>query len=201
MSDRPPRLLWIDLEMTGLRPAKDKITEVAAIVTDFNLKEIATYETAVKHTEKLLKKLTGESVWHQAQPDYTKKMIQDSLKGKPSSVVQAELIRFVEGHIGLSKKPEEFPHFPGSLEAKGEVYLAGNSISADRAFIDAQWPELARVLHYRMLDVSSFKLWLSSRDGVRKYEKKMAHRALDDIRESIAEMQYYVEHLNGKPRS
>lgn len=201
MNNKPEKLLWIDLEMTGLRPAKDKITEVAAIVTDFDLKEIVSYETAIKHSERLLRKLTNESIWHTAQPAYTEKMINDSLGGKPSSVVQAELIRFAEQHIGLSKRPEEYPHFPGSLEAKGEIYLAGNSISADRAFIDAQWPDFARVLHYRMLDVSSFKLWLSGRTKVRKYEKKMAHRALDDIRESIAEMQYYVEHLHGKPRS
>lgn len=192
---KPTKLLWIDLEMTGLRPNQDRITEVEAIVTDFNLKEIATYETGVKHSEKLLRKLIGESVWYAAQPEHAENIIQGSLVGKPESVVQAELLRFIEEHIGLSKKPEEFPHFPDSLEAKGEIYLAGNSISADRAFIDVHWPQVARVLHYRMVDVSSFKVWLQGRENIDKYQKKMAHRALDDIRESIEEMSYYVEHL------
>ncbi len=194
----PQKLLWLDLEMTGLRPATDKITEIAAIVTDFDLKEIAIYESGVKHPEELLRALTGESVWHSTQPEYTETMIKDSLSGKPESVVQAELLRFIEEHYGLTRRPEEFPHFPGSLEAKGEVYLAGNSISADRTFIDAQWPDVARVLHYRMIDVSSFKVWLQGSEGIAKFEKKMAHRALDDIRESIAEMQYYVNHLKNE---
>lgn len=189
------KLLWVDLEMTGLRPLKDKIVEVAAIVTDFNFNEIAAYESGVKHPEKLLRKLTGESVWHQAQPAYTEKMIQASLNGKTSRVVQTELIRLVQQHIGLSQEPESYPHFPGSLEARGEVYLAGNSIGTDRAFIDAQWHDFARILHYRMLDVSAFKLWMLEKKGLEKHIKKTNHRALEDIRESISEMKYYAEHM------
>lgn len=195
MSSFPTRLFWLDLEMTGLRPTKDKITEVAAIITDFDFNELATYEASVKHPEKVLRKLTSESIWHMNQLEYTEKIIQDSLKGKPESTVQQELVQLVQKHIGLSKKPADYPHFPGSLEAKGEVFLAGNSISTDQAFIDMQWPDFARVLHYRMLDVSSFKLWMLGKKHLSKFEKKMSHRALDDIRESIAEMKYYVENM------
>lgn len=195
MSSYPTKLLWIDLEMTGLRPAKDKITEVGVIITDFELNEIASYETSIKHPEKLLRELMGESIWHVNQPDYTDKIIQDSLKGKPESTVQTELIQFAASHLSLSKSPADFPHFEGSLEAKGEVFLAGNSIGTDRAFIDAQWPDFARILHYRMLDVSSFKLWMAGSKHFDRFEKKNHHRALEDIRESIAEMKHYIKEL------
>lgn len=195
MSSFPSKLLWIDLEMTGLRPAKDKITEVAVIVTDFDLNELASYEASIKHPEKLLRSLMNESIWHVNQPEYTEKIIHDSLKGKSESIVQTELIQFVVSHLGLSKKPEDFPHFPGSLEAKGEIFLAGNSIGTDRAFIDAQWPDIARILHYRMLDVSSFKLWMAGSKHIDKFQKKNHHRALEDIRESIAEMKHYIKDI------
>jgi len=188
----PKRLLWIDLEMTGLRPSIDRITEVAAIVTDLELNEVACYESGVKHSKDLLEKLASESEWHRQQVAYTKTMIEQSLLGKSETVIQAELLSFIETHIGLSKKPEDYPFTEGSLEARGEVYLAGNSIGADRAFIEKWWPSVARVLHYRMIDVSSFKVWHEAK-GVKKFEKKNKHRALDDIRESIAEFAYYVK--------
>mgnify|MGYP001580792049 FL=1 len=195
MSVFPSRLLWIDLEMTGLRPGTDVITEIAAIITDFDLKEIATYETGIKHPEKLLRKLTSESDWYVAQPAHTENIIKHSLKGKTEKVVQNELLRLVEDHIGLTRPAKDFPFFPGSLEAKGEVFLAGNTIGADRAFIDKWWPDFARILHYRMLDVSSFKLWMAGSKHIQKFEKKNHHRALDDIRESIAEMKHYIRDM------
>lgn len=192
MIKNPKHLLWVDLEMTGLRPATDVITEVAAIVTDMELREIACYESGVKHPRELLEKLTGESEWHQRQKSYTEAIIEHSLSGKSEEVVQSELLDFIERHIGLTMRPEDYPFTPGSLEAKGDIYLAGNSIGADRAFIESWWPKVARVLHYRMIDVSSFKVWHEAH-GTKKFEKKNKHRALDDIRESIAEFASYVK--------
>lgn len=178
--------------MTGLRPATDVITEIAAIVTDMELREVATYESGVKHPRELLEKLTGESEWHRRQKSYTEAIIEHSLQGKSEEVVQTELLDFIERNIGLSMRPEQYPFTEGSLEAKGEIYLAGNSIGADRAFIESWWPRVARVLHYRMIDVSSFKVWHEAH-GAKKFEKKNKHRALDDIRESIAEFASYVK--------
>ena len=190
MNNKSKHLVWIDLEMTGLRPRIDRITEVAVIITDFNLKEIAVYESGVKHPKDLLEDLVKDSEWHQQQKDYTSTMIQHSIDGKSEEVVQSEIMDLIERHIGLSKTAESYPHHPDSLEARGEIYLAGNSISTDRAFIDQWWPRVARVLHYRMIDVSSFKVWEEAR-GIKRFIKSNKHRALDDIRESIAELKYY----------
>jgi len=190
MNNNSKHLVWIDLEMTGLRPRIDRITEVAVIITDFNLKEIAVYESGVKHPIDLLECLVKESEWHQQQKDYTEAMIKHSLSGKSEEVVQSEILDLIQRHIGLSQPVESYPHNPDSLEAKGEIYLAGNSISTDRAFIDQWWPKVARVLHYRMIDVSSFKVWEEAH-GAKRFMKKNKHRALDDIRESIAELKYY----------
>lgn len=188
----PKRLVWIDLEMTGLRPKTDVISEVALIVTDFSFNEIGTYSSAIHHDEATLRKLMMESPWHVAQPDYVEAMVDASKSGKPEDKVQKEIIQLLKSTKSLNHNPDSFPFLPDSLESKGEVYLAGNSIGTDRAFIDEKWPLVARTLHYRMLDVSSFKLWHSGnhRNG---FKKQPTHRALDDIRDSIAELRYYVE--------
>jgi oligoribonuclease len=188
----PKRLVWIDLEMTGLRPKIDVISEVAVIVTDFSLNEIETYSSAVLHEEDTLRRLMAESPWHVAQPEYVDVIVSACKSGKPESVVQEDILKLLKRTKSLNHNPESFPFFPDSLEAKGEVYLAGNSIGTDRAFIDEKWPLLARTLHYRMLDVSSFKLWHSGNYRT-SFKKQPTHRALDDIRDSIAELRYYVE--------
>ncbi len=188
----PSRLVWIDLEMTGLRPKIDVICEVAVIVTDFSLNEIDSYSTSILHDEELIRSRMMESPWHVAQPDYIETIISACRLGKPESKVVDDILRLLKSTKCLNHDPESFPLFPDSLEAKGEVYLAGNSIATDRAYIDEKWPLLARTLHYRMLDVSSFKLWHAGnhRTGFKKHP---THRALDDIRDSIAELRYYVE--------
>jgi oligoribonuclease len=189
--NRPTRLVWIDLEMTGLRPQVDLITDVAVIITDFSLKELASYQSSISHPEAGLRRLMAASPWHAAQPDYVAKIIRDCLGGKSQAAVIGDILQLFHEQKCLTKALEKYPHFPDSLEAKGDVYLAGNSIATDRAFIDAQWPEIARTLHYRMLDVSSFKLWEAGL-GREQFQKSSTHRALDDIRDSIAEFRYYV---------
>ena len=187
----PTRLAWIDLEMTGLHPADDLITDVAVIITDFSLTELCTYQSAIKHDEAELRRLMDRSPWHTAQPDYVNQMVLGSLAGKSEEDVQRDIITLFKDYGCIDRTPEEYPHFPDSLEAKGDVYLAGNSIGTDRAFIDARWPLIARTLHYRMLDVSSFKLWHVG-SGKEQFKKVSTHRALDDIRDSIAEFRYYI---------
>lgn len=94
---------------------------------------------------------------------------------KPVSVVEDELLAFMDEQFG----PDEL------------VLLAGNSIHQDRKFIDAEWPRLAARLHYRMLDVSAWKVVFDGKYK-KRFAKPEAHRALDDIRGSIEELQYYL---------
>ena len=167
-------LLWMDLEMTGLDPIEDRILEVAVIATDWNMKEIATYEAVVRvDTARIEQRMVGE-FWEK-YASVREALVQQNQTGKPVAVVEHELLGFVAEHF-TDDKP---------------VILAGNSIHQDRKFLDTEWPHLAAKLHYRMLDVTAWKVVMEG-----KYKKKFAkpeqHRALEDIRGSIMELQYYM---------
>ncbi len=172
---RPSRLLWIDLEMTGLDTDRHRIVEVAAIVTDFDFREYAQLETVVDQPEEVLE--LSDPV---AFKMHTDNGLYEKVRASQISEAQAEaaLRKLIEDNIPLDS-----------------VFLAGNSIRADWTFLHAQWPRIAEILHYRMLDVSSFKLWWLGK-GKPEYKKQESHRALDDIRESIAELQHYLKSLN-----
>ncbi len=171
------KLLWIDLEMTGLEPEKDRILEVAALATGWDLEPMpgAEMTAVVKVPESLMQaRMVGE-FWERNAESRDALMAQNKT-GKSAKEVEAELIKFIDQWFGK------------------EVILAGNSIHQDRKFIDCEWPELAKRLHYRMLDVSAWKVYM---EGARrkKFTKREAHRALDDIQGSIEELKYYVEML------
>jgi oligoribonuclease len=168
----PTKLLWVDLEMTGLDPQEHVIIEVAAEVTDFQFKTLASYESLVLQPEA---KLTGMNEWAQAQHDASGLTDRVRREGKPERDVIHELVGFIRAQFG--DEP---------------AVLAGNSIHNDRKFITQWWPEVDELLHYRMLDVSSWKVFMQGGYGV-QFEKKEVHRAFDDIQASIAELQYYLE--------
>jgi oligoribonuclease len=174
-SSFPKKLFWVDLEMTGLDPAKDVILEVAAEVTDFNFKTLASYESAVNQKKETVVERMQKNVWWKDYPVNRDEFLRKIENGKTSQEVEQELIRLVEKHFG--NEP---------------VILAGNSIHNDRGFIKQWWPALDLRLHYRMLDVSAWKVFMQGRFGV-EFEKKEAHRAFDDIQASIAELQFYME--------
>lgn len=175
----PKKLLWLDLEMTGLRPRSDRILEVAAIVADFEFNELGTYHSLIKHNQTGIQKLLQENPFWANRSDGLKKILKELGTGKPEAQVQTELIDFCKKH-----------HQPNE-----PIYLAGNSIRVDRGFIDEWWPDFAKLLHYRMLDVSSFKIWWAGK-GSEEFKKIEKHRALDDIRESIAELKHYASKIN-----
>lgn len=168
----PTKLLWVDLEMTGLDTTKDVIIEVAAEITDFNFKTLANYEALVRQPEE---KLTSMNEWAQAQHDGSGLTDRVRREGKPEKEVVHELVGFIQAQFG------EEP-----------AVLAGNSIHNDRLFIRQWWPEVEERLHYRMLDVSAWKVFMQGAYGV-QFEKRETHRAFDDIQASIAELQYYLE--------
>lgn len=170
----PTKLFWVDLEMTGLDANKDVILEIAAEITDFNFKTLASYEARIKHPRELVAGRMQLNNWWQQYPHNRDDFLNKIEEGKSLKVVQQELIALIEEQFG--KEP---------------VVLAGNSIHSDRAFIRTYWPELDLKLHYRMLDVSSLKILMQGKFG-HVFEKDSNHRAFDDIQASIAELQDYI---------
>lgn len=181
------KLLWVDLEMTGLDPEKDRILEVAAIATGWDLDvlsqstdggELAEMTAVVKVSEKLMKERMVGEFWEKNAGSRDALMAQNA-KGETARAVETKLLEFIDKWFG------------------DEVILAGNSIHQDRKFIDREWPEVAKRLHYRMLDVSAWKVVFEGRMG-KKFVKREVHRALDDIRGSIEELTWYLGMMEGK---
>ena len=170
------RIVWVDLEMTGLDPSRHVIVEVAALVTDAELNIIDEGVDLVVHaTDAELAEMD----------DFVTQMhsdngLLDDIKASTVSIEEAE-----DAVLGLVEKHCDPAH---------PAPLAGNSIATDRTFIKAQMPRLDAALHYRMIDVSTVKE-LSRRWFPKAYfnqpQKGMAHRALADIVESIRELDYY----------
>ncbi len=161
--------------MTGLEPDKDRILEVAAIATDMKLNEIARYEAVVKVDEKLMQSRMVGEFWDKNSTSRDA-LIAQNKDGKPVAEVEKELLQFLDQHFGE------------------EIYLAGNSIHQDRKFIEREMPNLNRRLHYRMLDVSAWKIYFEHARH-QKFQKPENHRALDDINGSIEELKWYLTFL------
>ncbi|HVU59713.1 MAG TPA: oligoribonuclease [Candidatus Saccharimonadales bacterium] len=172
--DRPTKLLWLDLEMTGLNPQRDAMLEVAAEVTDFDLHTVVSYEAVIHQPEAVLAR---SDAWARTQHTASGLLERVRSAGRSEQSVAAELAALISTQFG--DEP---------------AVLAGNSVHQDRSFIRQHWPEVEQLLHYRMLDVSSLKVYMQGKYGV-EFAKKETHRAPDDIRESIAEWQYCLAWL------
>ena len=170
------RLVWVDLEMTGLDPNRHVIVEVAALVTDANLNILGDGYSAVIHASEEELAAMDDVVVRMHQASGLDKEIAEST----TTVAEAEqaVLELIAQHC----------------ETDWAVPLAGNSIATDRKFIQEYMPKLDQRLHYRMVDVSTIKE-LSRRWFPRAYfqqpDKGQAHRALADIVESIRELDYY----------
>ncbi len=171
-------LIWIDLEMTGLEPEHDVIIEMATIVTDSDLNILATGPVIAVHQSDAL--LAGMDEW--CTRTHGESGLTQRVRDSQISVAEAEAqtIAFLEQWVPKGKSP-----------------ICGNSIGQDRRFLCRYMPTLEAFFHYRSLDVSTLKIlaerWAPQiKEG---FQKKGSHQALDDIRESIAELQYYREHF------
>ena len=160
--------------MTGLVPEQDVILEVAAEVTESDLETVDSYEARVQHPREVVLRRMQDNPWWKDYPENRDDFVSGLSSAKPIAAVEKELVSFVDHHFGSEP-----------------AVLAGNSIHSDRAFIKQWMPELELRLHYRMLDVTSWKLIMQSMYSV-EFEKPEVHRAFDDIQASIAELQYYL---------
>lgn len=170
----PTKLFWVDLEMTGLDASEDVILEVAAEITDFEFKTLASYEARVRQDRDVVIERMQKNIWWQDYPENRDDFVQKLDDAKSSEQVEQELVALVAEHFG--NEP---------------AVLAGNSIHNDRNFIKQWWPALDLKMHYRMLDVTAFKLLMQGKYGI-EFEKREVHRAFDDIQASIAELQDYI---------
>jgi len=171
---------WIDLEMTGLDDTVDSILEVAVIVTDSQLNPLETLHRVVFQPPAVLEKMNdwckkthGESGLTAAVP-----------LGTPLQQVEEELLQLINRHYS----PQD------------RVVLVGNSVSNDKRFIDRYMPNVANRLHYRVIDVSSFKEVFRERYDIH-FQKKNTHRATDDIEESIRELGFYLSFFKVNPKT
>ena len=169
-------LVWMDLEMTGLDPGRDRIVEIATLVTDDELEVIAEGPDLVIATPPEALAAMDEVV----RQMHTRSGLLDAISASTISLEQAaqETLAFVRQHVPEARK----------------VPLCGNSIGTDRRFLAAYMPEIEDYLHYRSIDVSTIKE-LAKRwypEALAAAPRKLgAHRALDDIKESVEELRYW----------
>lgn len=174
MAEAAPRLVWVDLEMTGLDPETCTIVEIATIVTDQDLVVLA----------------EGPCLVVRAPDDALARM---SSFVRDLHVKSGLLERIQASTVTLADAQRETLAFLERYATKGTSPLCGNSVWKDRAFLEKHMPDVASFLHYRMIDVSTIKelvkRWYPPPFHAPK--KKEEHRALDDIRESIEELRWY----------
>lgn len=175
--DNDLKLVWIDLEMTGLDPAVDSILEIAVIITDAELQPLGQYEAVIHQPDSTL--LTMSAFVREM---HTRNGLLDRVRASTTGLDEA-----TDAALALIRK-----HC-----AEGEGVLAGNSIHQDRRFLYQYMPRLEAWLHYRQVDVSSFKVLARAwYPDVPKYGKAdKDHTALADIKESIEELRFYRQHI------
>ena len=166
-------LIWIDLEMTGLDPEKEKIIEIATLITDSDLNIIAEGPNLVLSQPNEI--LESMDEWNQSHHGSSGLIDEVKKSFINEQVAEIETLDFVSKYVGEKVSP-----------------MCGNTVSHDRRFLTKYMPRLETYFNYRHIDVSSFKevavRWMNE---AQVYEKKGSHRALGDIKESVEELRFY----------
>ena len=178
MTQSPENLVWIDLEMTGLDPDTDRIIEIATIITDAQLNVLAEGPVlAIHQPDFVLKAMDEWNTTHHNQSGLVARVRDSALKESDAEQLTLE---FVKHYVPSGKSP-----------------MCGNSVCQDRRFLARSMLDLEQYFHYRNLDVSTVKelclRWAP--DIARGFTKESAHRALEDIRDSVNELAYYRKHF------
>ena len=174
----PQNLIWIDLEMTGLDPDHDVIIEMATIVTDSDLNTLAEGPViAIHHSDEVLARMDEWNTRTHGASGLTQRVRESKID---MAAAEAQTLAFLEQWVPKGKSP-----------------ICGNSIGQDRRFLYKYMQNLEAYFHYRYLDVSTLKIlagmWAPQvKDS---FQKQGTHQALDDIRESIAELRHYRQHF------
>ena len=170
-------LIWIDLEMTGLDPEKEKIIEIATLVTDSDLNVLAEGPNLIISQSKDI--LDAMDEWNQNQHG-SSGLIEEVIKSNiTEQMAEIETLDFISKYVGENVSP-----------------MCGNTVSHDRRFLSKYMPELENYFHYRHIDVSSVKeLIVRWMNQAQSYQKNSNHRALDDIKDSINELKHYKKLL------
>jgi oligoribonuclease len=174
----PDNLVWIDLEMTGLKPDTDCIIEIATIVTDKHLTVLA--EGPVIAVHQSAEVLDAMDDWNRRQHGGSGLSARVLASRTDTAAAERETVAFLETWAERGRSP-----------------MCGNSICQDRRFLARQMPTLERFFHYRNLDVSTLKE-LAQRWAphiAQAFQKSSTHLAMDDVRESIRELEFYRERL------
>jgi oligoribonuclease len=181
-NSRETNLVWIDLEMTGLDTASDSIIEIATIVTDTQLNEIAIGpELAIRHSADVIGAMDEWNTRQHGASGLTERVLASQLSIQDA---ERQTLEFLKTYVDAGKSP-----------------MCGNSICQDRRFMARLMPDLESFFHYRNLDVSTVKI-LAQRwapEVAAGFSKESSHRALEDIRDSIAELAHYRNLLMALP--
>ena len=178
MARNPSNLVWIDLEMTGLDPDRERIIEIATVVTDASLEVLADGpEFTIRQTAGVLAAMDEWNTEQHGGSGLTERVLASTCA---EAEAEARTLAFLERWVPPQTSP-----------------MCGNSVCLDRRFLHRHMPRLERFFHYRNLDVSTLKelcrRWAPDKAG--KFVKRAEHRAMQDIRGSIAELRFYRDEL------
>lgn len=179
VKDAAKRIVWVDLEMTGLNVEEDHILEIACLITDHNLNVIAKGpDLVIKHSDDILANMHPWCVAQHGESGLTEASRKSNISLKEA---ENEVLKFVKCYVPEKKCP-----------------VGGNSLYMDRLFMRKYMPTLNEYMHYRNIDVSTIKelgkRWFQ-KEFANIPRKQFTHRSMDDILESIAELKYYKENM------